>query len=80
MDIFSQLRSIIASTLGVDEAIVTPDLAAGEIPQWDSMGNMAIISRIEEEMDVEFPMDDLFDLTSVKAFADEIEKLRNGNA
>lgn len=65
-----------ASTLNIDPAIITPGLAAGDIPQWDSMGNMAIIAAIEENMGIEFPLDDLFDLNSVEALLAEIEKLK----
>lgn len=75
MNKFTQLREIISSTLGIDPEIVTLTLSAGDIPQWDSMGNMAIIARIEEEVGVEIPMEDLFDLNSVETLLAEIDKL-----
>ena len=39
--------------------------------------NLAIISTLEQELDVEFPLEDLFDLTSVKSIIDEINTLNN---
>ena len=55
--------------------MITESLAIGDIEQWDSMGNMAIIAAIEDQMGIEFPIDELFELNSVKALIDEIEKI-----
>lgn len=69
-----QIRKIIADVLNVDAAVVTDDLAVGSIPEWDSVGNLAIISTIEQELGVEFPLDELFDLTSVEAIIDAVNR------
>ena len=71
----SQVKEIIARVLNIDIARVTNGLSSGDIPEWDSVGNLAIISTIEQEMGVEFPLEDLFDLTSVQSIIDEIRKL-----
>lgn len=73
----AQVKEIIARVLNVDTAVITDDLSSGDIPEWDSVGNLAIISTIEQELDVEFPLEDLFDLTSVKSLIDEVNKLKN---
>jgi acyl carrier protein len=73
----ARVKEIIARVLNVDAGVITDDLSSGEIPQWDSVGNLAIISTIEQELDVEFPLEDLFDLTSVRALVDEVNKLKN---
>ncbi len=72
-----QIRKIIADVLNVDAAVVTDDLAVGSIPEWDSVGNLAIISTIEQELGVEFPLEDLFDLTSVQAIIDAVHRIKN---
>lgn len=69
-----QIRKIIADVLNVDAAVVTDDLAVGSIPEWDSVGNLAIISTIEQELGIEFPLDELFDLTSVEAIIDAVNR------
>ena len=73
----SRIKEIISRVLNVDLGVVTDDLSSGDIPQWDSVGNLAIISTIEQELEVEFPLEDLFDLTSVKSIVDEVNKLTN---
>lgn len=71
----SQVKEIIARVLNVPLVMVTDELSSGDIPEWDSVGNLAIISTLEQELDVEFPLEDLFDLTSVQSIIDEINQL-----
>jgi acyl carrier protein len=71
----SRVKEIIARVLNVSLDRVTNDLSSGDIPEWDSVGNLAIISTIEQEMEVEFPLEDLFDLTSVQTIIDEVTQL-----
>jgi len=73
----SQIKEIIARVLNVDLSVISNDLSSGDIPEWDSVGNLAIISTLEQELDVEFPLEDLFDLTSVRSIVDEVNKLIN---
>ena len=53
MDYKERIKEIIADTLGIDIERITDDLAAGDIEEWDSVGNLTIISTIEEELEVE---------------------------
>lgn len=73
----AQVKEIIARVLNVDAGVIADSLSSGDIPEWDSVGNLAIISTIEQELDVEFPLEDLFDLTSVRSLIDEVNKLKN---
>lgn len=75
MDIINKIKPIIANSLGIPVDSVSDNLAIGDIEQWDSMGNMAIISALEESLGIEFPLDDLFELNSVDSIVEEIKKL-----
>ena len=70
-----RVKEIIAKVLNVEIGDITDGLSSGDIPQWDSVGNLAIISTIEQELNIEFPLEDLFDLTSVRSIIDEINKI-----
>lgn len=72
-----QVKEIIARVLNVDSAVITDELSSGDIPEWDSVGNLAIISTIEQELGIEFPLEDLFDLTSVQSIVDKVNQLSN---
>ncbi|MBR6946622.1 MAG: acyl carrier protein [Muribaculaceae bacterium] len=73
----SQVKEIIARVLNVPLERITDELSSGDIPEWDSVGNLAIISTIEQEFELEFPLEDLFDLTSVRSLVEEVDKLTN---
>lgn len=75
----SRVKEIIARVLNVPIDVITDDLSSGDIPEWDSVGNLAIISTLEEELQVEFPLEDLFDLTSVESIVAEVNKLTPSN-
>ena len=72
-----RIKEIIADTLGIDIERITDDLAAGDIEEWDSVGNLTIISTIEEELEVDIPIEDLYELNNIKAIVEEIIKLKN---
>lgn len=69
---------IIAEVLRVVPEKIAPALSIGDIPEWTSMAQMGIISTLEARLGIEFPIDDLFDLTNVQALIDEVEKLTAG--
>ena len=77
MDYKERIKEIIADTLGIDIERITDDLAAGDIEDWDSVGNLTIISTIEEELEVDIPIEDLYELNNIKAIVEEIIKLKN---
>lgn len=75
MNIEDEVKVIIASALNVDVSLITDNLAIGEIPEWDSMGNLLIVSNLEEKLSIEFPLDELYELTSVEAFVQKVKEL-----
>lgn len=75
MEIDEEVRLIVAGELGLDPALVTPETAAGECREWDSVRMVAILSAVQSHFGVQFPEEDLFDLVSVGALADEVRKV-----
>ena len=73
----SQVKDIIARVLNVDPSVITDGLSSGDIPEWDSVGNLAIISTIEQEMGIEFPLEDLFVFSSVQSIINKVNQLSN---
>ena len=77
-DIKCEIISVIARTLNVEESVITMEMAAGDIEQWDSMGNVAILTTIENELNVDFPVEDLFELNTVGSIVKKVIELKNG--
>lgn len=67
---------VVAEVLKVPIETITVELSIGDIPQWGSMAQMSIVSSLQEKFEVEIPLEDLFDLTSVQGLIDEIMKLK----
>lgn len=77
MDIRQKVIAIIAETLNVEESLITMEMAVGDIEQWDSMGNIAILTAIENELNVDFPMEELFELNTVESITNKVNELKN---
>ena len=76
MDVEQEVKGAISRILNIAEEKVTMNLFIGDVEEWNSMGNMAIIAALEEQFEVEFPVEELFELTSVAAFVDMIKSLK----
>lgn len=76
MDLKEQVRAVIAEVLEIPVESLDYDAEMDQVEQWDSIHNVSILAALEDKFDVMFPEDDLFDLISVSAFADEISKLK----
>ena len=50
--------------LGVDKSVVNENLKYNEIPEWDSIGHMTLISNLEDEFKISIETDDIVDFSS----------------
>lgn len=76
MELKEEIRDIIAGILELPSSSLDYDTEMNEVAEWDSMHNVIILSTLEEKYGILIPEDDLFDLTSINALADEITKLK----
>jgi acyl carrier protein len=74
MELQSRIIKIIASSLEVNEDQITEDTSIGEIPQWDSMGHIVIISSLEKEFSINFDPEIIMDLEDVSDIVAAIEE------
>ncbi len=76
MNIQSETKEIIAAILKMPVEQLDIEAEMTDVEGWDSLRNVMILSQLEEHFDIMFPPDDIFDLTSVKAFVEEIQKIK----
>ncbi len=62
-----QVQALLAEALQIPLQEVTPGLAFGDLPQWDSMGHMEVMMRLEEAFGVEINTENIAALTSIPA-------------
>ena len=75
MNILAETKEIVASVLKIPVGQLDVEAEMTDIAGWDSLRNVMILARLEEHFDITFPSDDIYDLTSVQAFVDEITKI-----
>lgn len=77
MNYSDKIKEIAASVFNVEVSEIHDELAAGELDAWDSVGNLALLTSIEEELEVDIPIEDIFELTTIGAIIEEINRLKN---
>lgn len=77
MSIEKRVKEVISKVLNLEEDTIVNTLSTGDVEQWDSVGNLNLIEELQKEFDVQIPFEDLFDLTTVQDFINEIKKLKN---
>jgi acyl carrier protein len=48
----NRVQALLAEAIQVPTEMVSPDLAFGDLPQWDSLGHMEVMLKLEEEFGV----------------------------
>jgi len=69
-----RVQDILAEALQVPPDEISPQLAFGDLPQWDSMGHMEVIMRLEESFGIEVNADTIAGLTSVPTICSYLEE------
>lgn len=64
----------IAGVMEVEPEELTEDTAYGSIGKWDSLMHMRMVMEIEEEYDVEIPIDEIPNIKTLKDFYKYIEE------
>jgi acyl carrier protein len=77
MKIEQRVIKIISEAIEVDSNKIDEDTAIGDFPNWDSMGQLVIITSLEKEFDIKFDPEDIMDLEDVGDMISAIEKYTN---
>lgn len=73
MNVEEKVKEIVAQVSGVEVSEVILQSAVGDFPQWDSMGQMAILQQVEEAFDISFEPEEMMDIEDVKDIIAAVE-------
>lgn len=59
-----KLKAIFAESLGIQKDLVNDDLQYNSIPEWDSIGHMALVAEIDDAFDIMLDTEDVIDMSS----------------
>jgi len=55
---------VFTDTFKIDKKKLSKDLKYSSIPEWDSVGHMAMIGKLEKSFKITMEMDDIIDFSS----------------
>jgi|TARA_B110000971_G_C20033726_1_gene512977 acyl carrier protein len=76
MENSQKYKSIFLQSLGIGEDVFNEEIKYNEIPEWDSIGHMTLMSGLEEEFNITIETDDIVDFSSFKKGKEILEKYK----
>ncbi len=71
-EIKNKVCEIVAGICGVDVSEVSENSTVGDFPQWDSVGHLSILSKVEETFDISFEPEEMMEMEDVKDIAEAV--------
>ena len=65
-EIKNKVCEIVADICGVEVSEVSENSTVGDFPQWDSVGHLSILSKVEETFDISFEPEEMMEMEDVK--------------
>ena len=79
MDFAAEVKTVFVETFKVAESAYSEDLGPGDIPQWDSLGNVQLMQAIETHFGVSFDIMDLFEIETLSDLISLVERYKGEN-
>lgn len=73
MNTQEKVMQIVAEICDVAVADVTLNSAIGDFPAWDSMGQLAILQRVESEFDIQLDPEEMMEIEDVNDIVKTVE-------
>lgn len=73
-DLENRVIRIVASAIQIDPGTLNSDSSLGNVPGWDSLGHLSVISAIEADFGIELSVDDVIECESIADFVDVISE------
>ncbi len=65
MEIRDKVYSVAARVFATSTAELNDELSVGDIKEWDSLGQTALVAALEKEFSCEFDIDEVLDMESL---------------
>ncbi len=77
-EIYTRLTPIFHDIFDDDDIVLTPELSADHVEDWDSLTHIRLIVAVEKDMGIKFSASEISDLLNVGHFVELInEKLES---
>ena len=68
------VKKIVVETLKISEDRYNEELAIGDIAEWDSLGHVQLLQKIEAEFQIALDVADAIDIESVEDIIDTVNR------
>ncbi len=69
-------RNVFLKSLSIDDSKLNDKLKYNDIPEWDSIGHMTLISGLEDEFKISIETDDIVDFSSFEKGKEILKKYK----
>jgi len=76
MDNNQKYKSIFIEALSINQSSFNENIKYNEVPEWDSIGHMTLISGLEEGFNISMETDDIVDFSSYKKGVEILKKYK----
>ena len=76
MDNSEKYKKTFIESLSIDQSVFKESIKYNEIPEWDSIGHMTLISSLEEQYKISFDTDDIVDFSSFQKGIEILKKYK----
>ena len=67
-------RNVFLKSLSIDDSKLNDKLKYNDIPEWDSIGHMTLISDLEDDFKISIETDDIVDFSSFEKGKEILKK------
>jgi|TARA_B110000879_G_C10930516_1_gene415758 acyl carrier protein len=76
MDNLDKYKKIFIESLSIDASIFNENIKYNEVPEWDSIGHMTLMSGLEDIFKITIETDDIIDFSSYKKGKEILKKYK----
>ena len=76
MSNLEKYKKTFINSLNIDDSVFNDKLQYNDIPEWDSIGHMSLISSLEDEFSISIETDDIVDYSSYKKGIEILKKYK----
>ena len=69
-------KKAFSESLSLDQKNLSEELKYNDIPEWDSIGHMTLMSNLEETFNINIETDDIVDFSSYKKGIEILKKYK----
>lgn len=68
--LYDRLTPVFRDVLDIDDLVLTPELSARDVAEWDSLSHIRLVVAVEQELGIRFIAGDIDSLENVGEFVE----------